>query len=116
MSSVHDPESNRLEPFFLEAEKLAGGPGQTGKKTLAEIMAEIRENKKLVASSDGNNEINRPKNVMVNAPEEAIKYAAQYSLSADQLDERVDEMIDTGSKSLLPSRNVAANYINQSSL
>ena len=99
MSSVHCPDADRLEPYYFEAEKLAGGPGHKGNRTLVEIMEEIQSNDVLLASSHGNDAIDRTKNVMVNARDEMVKYAAQYSISTSQLDERADEMIDTGSKS-----------------
>ena len=95
MACVHDPDSNKIAPIFLESEKLAGGPRQPGKKTLRQIMEEMREDKALEGSLYGNNPIDKTKNVADNATQEVIKYAAQYSISDDQLDERMREMIDT---------------------
>lgn len=105
MACVHDPESDRLAPFFLESEKLAGQPGQPGKKSLPEIMEEVRENKILHTASDGENAIDRTKNVLANATQEIIRYAAQYHISEDQLNEKLDELIDTCCKALAASRS-----------
>lgn len=95
MACVHDPDSEKIAPIFLESEKQAGGPRQKGKKTLLQIMQEIRENKTLRGCIDGDNPIDRTKNVADNATNEMVKYAAQYSVSEDQLQERMDEMYDT---------------------
>ena len=95
MLCVHDPESEKLVPIFTEAEKRAGGPGQAGNKTLRKIFEDIRTNPILKASIDGNNPIDRTKNVADNATEEFIKYAAQYSISDEQLQGSIDEMVDT---------------------
>lgn len=95
MACVHEPDAKKEAPIWLESEKLAGGPLQPGKKTLREIMEEIHNNEILRASIEGPNPVDRIKNVADNAIEEMIKYGAEYSISESQLQERIDEMIDT---------------------
>jgi Questin oxidase-like len=112
MACVHDPDSNKIAPIFTESEKLAGGPRQSGKKTLRQIMEEIRESNSLRASIDGENAIDRTKNVADNAGQEMIKYAAQYSISDDQLENRMNEMIDTVCKKLTTSEDLFSNTAN----
>ena len=95
MASVHDPDGEKMAPIFIESENAAGGPRQPGKKSLRQLMEEMRESETLRSSIDGKNLIDRSKNVADNAAQEMIEYGAQYSLIDDQLEGRVDEMIDT---------------------
>ena len=95
MASVHAPDYEKMEPVYIESETLAGGPRQPGQKTLRQLMQEMRENKILRTSIDGNNLIDRSKNVADNAMQKLIEYAAQYSISDDQLEDRMYEMIAT---------------------
>lgn len=101
MGCIHDSDSNRIVPIFTQSEQLAGGPRQPGEKTLRHIMEEMRGNETLRKSIDGPHLYDRSKNVADNAMQEMIKYAAQYSISGDQLEEKMDEMIDTCSKELM---------------
>ncbi|KAK5704726.1 hypothetical protein LTR17_021640 [Elasticomyces elasticus] len=95
MACVHEPDQEQMGRLYNDAENLAGGSRQPGKKTLRQIMEEMRDNEALRTSSEGNNKIDRSKNVADNAAQEMINYAAQYSISDGQLEERVNEMIDT---------------------
>lgn len=91
-TAVHE---NWTGPRFLfPAEKAAGGVGKRGTKTLVQILQEIRADEKLASSasfSDGNK---MRDGVLVRAPEEMIKYASQFTVSAEQLEERMVEMIN----------------------
>jgi hypothetical protein len=91
MASVHDPSGELMAPIWIESEKQAKPSG----KTLRQLMEETRENSILKPAIDGENTIDRSKNVATNAAEEMIKSAAQYTISGDQLEERMYEMIDT---------------------
>ena len=102
MACVHDPDSDKIAPIFLDAEKAAGGPRQHGNKTLRQIMEEIRTNDILRDCIDGDNKIDRTKNVADNATKEMVKYASQYSIADDQLDAKMDEMLETCCKTLQP--------------
>jgi hypothetical protein len=95
MASVHDPDYEKMGPIFVEAESLAGGSGQRGDKSLREILEAVREDARLTSSMDGENKIDRSKNVADHATPSMVEYAAQYNLSEDQLTERVHELVDT---------------------
>ena len=92
-----------LARLLLEAEAKASGPRQRGRKTLRELLQEVRTSDTLRKSIDGADKIDRSMNVAHNAANEMIKYASQYSISGDQLEERLDEMVDTCCKKLLSS-------------
>lgn len=92
-AAVHDdwigPE------YFVPAEKLAGGIGKRGSKSLLQILNEIRADKKLAQStkfSDGNKIREGP---LYRARDEMLDYASQYTVSEDQIEERIADMINT---------------------
>lgn len=95
MTCIHEPYSAKLVPFFVRAEEKAGGPRQTGKKTLGDIFKDVRTNEILSKSIHGENTLDRSKNVADNAMDEIVEFAAQYSISEAQLQERLDEMVET---------------------
>lgn len=100
MVYVNDAESNKIEPIFTISEKHAGGPRQQGQKTLRQLMEEVRTDEVLKQSIEGPFVRDRSKNIADNAMTQIIKYTAQYSISDDQLEERLDEMVDTCGKTL----------------
>lgn len=95
MASVHDPDYEKMGPVFIEAEKVAGGAGRPGKASLHDIMQEMRQDQTLHSSPNGENKIDRSKNVADHAKDRMVEYAARYSLSEEQLTESLHEMIDT---------------------
>ena len=95
MSCIHDPNALKMAGFFSESEKLAGGPRQPGENTLRQIMESMRDKHAFQTSINGQDKVDRSKNVMDNAGQEVIRYASQYSISPDQLEERMYEMVDT---------------------
>lgn len=95
MAAVHDPDANKIAPIYLEAEKLASASGRPGKMSLREIMEELRASNNVRAVIDGNDKIDRSKNVADNAMQKIIQYASKYSLSDSQLEDKVNEQINT---------------------
>ncbi|THC92268.1 hypothetical protein EYZ11_008250 [Aspergillus tanneri] len=88
-----------MSPMFLwPAEKAAGGIGKPGKKTMVQILEEMRANKKLASSAHFNDANKMRDGVLQRAPEEMIRYAAEFTVSSDQLEEKLVEMIDTVGK------------------
>jgi len=86
--------------FLWPAEKAAGGIGKPGKKTMLQLLEEARADKKLASSAyweDGNK---LRDGVLKRAPEEMIKYASQYTVSEDQIQEKFAEMVDVSGKQL----------------
>ncbi|KAJ5191566.1 uncharacterized protein N7498_010551 [Penicillium cinerascens] len=80
--------------FFLPAEKLAGGIGKPGRKSLLQLLNEIRENKALKESVRWSDTNKIRDGVLSRAPDEMLKIAAEYTVSEDQLEERLADMIN----------------------
>ena len=84
--------------YLFPAEKAAGGVGKPGKKTMLQLLEEAAADKKLAHSAswaDGNK---LQDGVLKQAPEEMIKYAAQFTVSEEQMQEKFAETVDTSGK------------------
>lgn len=101
-AAVHDSWIGKL---LIPAEKAAGGIGKRGTKTILQLLDEMRADKKLVESVqwlDGNK---IREGILERAPDEMVKYASQYTVSAEQVEEKLAEMINAvGEKQLLSFR------------
>ncbi|RJE19326.1 hypA-like protein [Aspergillus sclerotialis] len=89
-AAVHGDYMGDLYLFLVEK---AAANGKPGKKTMLQLLEEMRADKKLCASahwSDGN----KTEGVMERAPDEMIKYASQFTVSPDQLEEKMMEIIN----------------------
>lgn len=98
---MHDDWLGRA--FFLPAEKMAGGIGKPGQKSTFQLINEMRADTALVKSvqwADGNK---IKDGVLHRAPEQMLKYASQFTVSEDQIEERLAGMINTVGKSSLQS-------------
>lgn len=91
-TAVHDDWMGR--DFFLPVEKMAGGIGKPGKKTLLQLLNEVRTDKTLAHSAKWE-DVNKIRGVLSRAPQEMLKYAAEYTVPEDQVDERIADMINT---------------------
>lgn len=92
--------------FLVPAEKKAAGANGGEGKTMMQILDEIRGDRKLRESvkwSDGNKIRD---GVLARAPDEMFKYAAQFTVPENRLEEKMVETIDTVGEfsSLLPLR------------
>lgn len=94
MAAVHDPEGEKAAAFFTKVEMLAGGPGQQGERGFHDIIEDMRQNKTLTNNIYGRGKINKAPDVADGAPG-IVKYLSQYSIPDAQLEEELDEMIDT---------------------
>lgn len=86
--------------FLWPAEEAAGRIGKPGKKTMLQLLEEARADKKLASSvlwEDGNK---LRDGVLKRAPEEMLKYASQYTVSEEQIQEKFAEMVDVSGKQL----------------
>jgi hypothetical protein len=92
-AAVHDDWIGR--EFFLPAEKLADGIGKPGKKSLLQLLNEIRADRGLVESVQWSDSNKIRDGVLSRAPEAMLKYAAQFTVSEDQVQERLADMINT---------------------
>ncbi|KAJ5318023.1 hypothetical protein N7508_002531 [Penicillium antarcticum] len=92
-AAVHDDWLGRA--FFLPAEKMSAGVGVAGKKSLLELLNECRAEKTLVDSVKWADSNKIKDGVMTRAPEQMLKIAAQFTVSEDQVEERLADMINT---------------------
>lgn len=96
-TAVHEDTVARL--FLLPTEARAGGVGKPGKKPMLQILEEMRADQTLAHSvhwPDGNKIRD---GVLKRASEEMIRHAAEFTVSEDQVGERIAEMIN------VPGRN-----------
>jgi hypothetical protein len=75
----------------LPAEKVAG---DFGSKPLIEIMEDMRKDERVMAAPQWSN-FNKLLDVIANVPDALIKYASQFTVTEDQLDEKVAELMET---------------------
>jgi hypothetical protein len=92
-AAVHDDWIGR--EFFLPAEKIAGGIGKPGQKSLLQLLNELRADTALVESVRWGDANKIRDGVLTRAPGEMLKYAAQFTVSEEQVEERLADMINT---------------------
>ncbi|OQE24965.1 hypothetical protein PENFLA_c009G11039 [Penicillium flavigenum] len=92
-TAVHDDWLGRA--FLLPAEKMAGGIGKPGQKSLLQLINEMRADKALVQSVQWSDSNKIKDGVLHRAPEQMLKYASQFTVSEDQMEERLADMINT---------------------
>ena len=97
-----------LAPFFLGAEKQARettrDPGSHQKKTLYDLLDDIRANAKLATAAHWDDDNKIRDGVLVRAPQEMIDIASQWTVSPDDLALRNAEMVNAVSKTTLVPR------------
>lgn len=102
-AAAHDAQ---IGQFLLCAEKAADDLGKPNKKSLVQLQDEVRADEKLRKSAQYNDANKFWDGVMSRAPEEMIKYASEYSIAADQMEEKLAEQIDAvGEAGLAPMAN-----------
>jgi hypothetical protein len=89
---------NWIAPLFFETEKAAEAAGKPSSRTLVSLLNEIRADKKLSTAAHWNDNHKVRDGIMVRAPAEMTKYASQYSVTPDQLEEKTAEMINAASE------------------
>ena len=95
-AAVHDEWMGR--ELFLPAEKLAGGIGKPGKKTLLQLLGEMQQDQELKNSVRWSDTNKFRDGILVRAPEQMMHYASQYTVSEEQVPERLADMINTVGK------------------
>jgi hypothetical protein len=97
-TAVHDDWTG---PRYLwPAEKVAGGFGKRGEKTMLQLLEEARANKKVASSAHWDDGNKLRDGVLKRAPEEMIGIASQYTVSEDQIQEKFVEMVNTSGQYL----------------
>lgn len=81
--------------FFLPAEKLAYGIGRPGNKTLLQILNEIQKDEVLKSSVKFSDANKIRDGILAREPQRMLEYAAQYTVSKEQVPQRVADMINT---------------------
>ena len=95
-----------MGPYFFAAEKAvkASRPDAKGRKTIVQLLEEVRADKKLSSAAhwDDGNKVRD--GILQRAPDEMLKYASQYTVSESELEEKTAEMINASSKSPKPTQ------------
>lgn len=99
-AAVHE---NWMAPLFQGCEKAAEAKrGKDGpKKTIVQLLEETKNDEKLSKAphyDDGN----KIRGILKRAPEEMIKYASQYTIEEDELEEKTAEMINASGELFFP--------------
>ena len=94
-AAVHD---GWTFPFVMDAEKAAGTIGKPSTKSLTQLIDEIRADKKLSTAAHWEDGNKIRDGIFKRANEEMIKYASQWTVGPDQLDEKTAEMINACGK------------------
>lgn len=93
--------SDWMKPFLIGAEKAAKENNVTQSKTLVELLDAIKADEKVAKAprwDDGNK---LRDGIVKRVPEEMIKYASQYVVHPEELEEKTAEMTNAASKSPL---------------
>ncbi|KAI1963929.1 hypothetical protein LOZ58_001790 [Ophidiomyces ophidiicola] len=90
-AAVHE---STLKGFFMETEAKSGGVGTAGTKNLVDLQNECRADPCLRGSSHWSDTNKIFDGVLKRAPEEMIKYASQFTVEANQINERLAEQVN----------------------
>ncbi|KAF3479537.1 HypA [Arthroderma uncinatum] len=89
-TATHD---NKLQAYFQPVERMANDAGKSG-KTLVQLQDELRNDPDIKGSvlwADTNKIFD---GVMYRAPEKMIKYASQFTVGPDEIEEKLAELIN----------------------
>ncbi|KAK2869685.1 hypothetical protein FQN49_003117 [Arthroderma sp. PD_2] len=90
-TAAHD---KKLETFFQPAERMASNAGRAGGKTVVQLLDELRNDPDIKGSvlwTDTNKIFD---GVMHRAPDKMIKYASEFTVGPDQIEEKLAELIN----------------------
>lgn len=94
-TALHDEWIGKL---LLVAEKAAAERTGEGSKSLVQLLDEMQQDQKLVASPNWKDGNKIRDGVLARAPDEMIKYASQYTVRPEDLEEKTAEMINASSE------------------
>lgn len=92
-AAVHDDQIIRT--FLLPAERMASGVGKLEDKLLLQILNEFSTDKALTESLEWTYENKVQHGILARASEQVIKHAAKFTVSEDQMEVRLADMINT---------------------
>jgi hypothetical protein len=81
--------------YLLVAERAAKSQATPSNKTIPELLDEIRADKKLSTAADWDDPNKIRDGILVRAPDEMIKYATQWTVSPENLEQKTVEMINS---------------------
>jgi hypothetical protein len=81
--------------FLLATEKAAKSHSAPSNKTIPELLDEIRADKKLSTAADWDDNNKIRDGIIVRAPDEMIKYATQWTVTPENLEQKTVEMINS---------------------
>ncbi|KAF2649155.1 hypothetical protein K491DRAFT_698346 [Lophiostoma macrostomum CBS 122681] len=91
-AAVHD---RWMAPLFFEAEKAAkANPRKEPTETIAQFIDNVRADEKLSKAPHFSDSNKIRDGILKRAPAEMVKYASQYQITEDQLEEKTAEMIN----------------------
>jgi hypothetical protein len=97
-AAVH---STWIRPLFLESERTARESSNPS-KTLVQLLQEIQADKELVSAPQFEDANKIRDGILKRAPNQMLKYASQYSVKEEQLEEKTAEMINFAGKVKFP--------------
>ena len=89
---IHD---NWIGKYLFAAEKTAKSHSTPSNKTIPELLDEIRADKKLSTAADWDDGNKIRDGILVRAPDEMIKYATQWTVTPENLEQKTVEMINS---------------------
>lgn len=96
---------NWLAPFFFGAEEAAQKSDKPSGKSLVSLLDDIQADQKLSKAAKWEDENKIRDGILKRAPEEMIRYASQWRVAPDELEQKTAEMINaTGAKPNRPHR------------
>ena len=102
-AAVHD---GWIASFLRGAEKAANDIGNPTTKSLVGLLDDIRADKKLSTAAHWEDGNKIRDGILGRAKDEMLKYASQWSVSADQLEEKTAEMTNAAGMSCYHSTNL----------
>ncbi|KAI9926056.1 hypothetical protein MW887_004515 [Aspergillus wentii] len=105
-ASVHADYLGRH--FFTPAEKAAGGIGRYSNNTLVQIMDRMRADRKVAASVHYEDSDKFQEGLLKRARDEVIQHCSQWTVSEDQLEDKMAEMINTATQN--PKKQIKLDF------
>lgn len=86
--------SDWIRKALIPTEKTAKARSEPSNKTLLQLIGEIAADKKLASAAEWDDGNKIRDGILKRAPEEMVKYAAQWTVSEDELEKKTVEMIN----------------------
>lgn len=94
---------NYTGPFYLGSEKAANAEKGQARKSIVHLLQDVRSDEKLRNSVKYEDFIKIREGILKRAPDEMIKYASQFTVTEEDLEERTAEMVNATGKLFIPA-------------